>query len=113
LKEKELFYCRNLALVIHQKRLIMKDKKSENKSSSVQSKNPKKDERIVNEQEQQNAINPQQELHEQDRPSGDYVSEREMSRQSQEKPDTESGNNSKKKTNSVTNAEQQKEKFEE
>jgi hypothetical protein len=96
----------------------MKEKKSEkssgkNKGSSDRSNNPKNDKNIVNEQEQQNVVNPQQELHEQDRPSGDYVSEREMSRQSQEKPDTESGNNSKKKTNSVTNAEQQKEKFEE
>jgi len=92
----------------------MKDKKSENKSSSTQSKNPKKKDHIVNEQEQQNAINPQQELHEQDRPSGDYVSEREMSRQSQEKGDTESGiTNNVNKTNSGTNVETQKEKFEE
>jgi hypothetical protein len=95
---------------MHSKLLIMKDKKSESKSSSTQSKNPKKD-HIVNEQEQQHAINPQQELHEQDRPSGDYVSEREMSRKSQDKPDTESGD--KKKINSGTNAEKQKEKFEE
>lgn len=92
----------------------MKDKKSENKSSSSESKNPKKDEHIVNEQEQQKTVNPQQELHEQDSPSGDYVSEREMSRQSQEKPDTERGiNTGKNKINSGTNAEKQKEKFEE
>jgi hypothetical protein len=96
----------------------MKDKKSQNKSSSSQLKNPKKDSNIVNEQEQQNAINPQQELHEQDRPSGDYVSEREMSRQSQDKGDRESGlnNNTRNygtKTDPGTNAEKQKEKFEE
>lgn len=95
----------------------MKDK-SENKSSSTRA-NPKRDEHIVNEQEQQNAINPQQELHEQDRPSGDYVSEREMSRQSQEKGDRESGVNNNtnnyntQKTNAGTNAENEKEKFEE
>jgi len=102
----------------------MKEQKSEkssgkNKSSSDRSNNPKKDKNIVNEQEQQNVVNPQQELHEQDRPSGDYVSEREMSRESQEKADTDRSTIDKTKnydtneTNSGTNAENTKEKFEE
>jgi hypothetical protein len=48
------------------------------------SKNPREDTSIVNEQEQQKVINSKQELDEQDRPFGDYVSEREMNSQSQE-----------------------------
>jgi hypothetical protein len=101
----------------------MKEQKSEkssgkNKSSSDRSNNPK-EKNIVNEQEQQNVVNPQQELHEQDRPSGDYVSEREMSRESQEKADTDRSTIDKTKNydtnemNSGTNAENAKEKFKE
>jgi hypothetical protein len=98
----------------------MKDEKSgqdpgKNKDASSRS-NPKQ-ENIVNEQEQQHPVNQQQELHEQDRPSGDYVSEREMSRESQEKADTEqpedakSKDLNKKQTASETNAENAKEDF--
>jgi len=62
----------------------MKNTNSEKEKVSSGPKNPKEDTTIVNEQEQQKVINSEQELHEQDRPSGDYVSEREMNNQSQE-----------------------------
>lgn len=62
----------------------MKNTNSEKEKASSGPKNPKEDTTIVNEQEQQKVINSEQELHEQDRPSGDYVSEREMNNQSQE-----------------------------
>jgi hypothetical protein len=62
----------------------MKNTNSEKEKASSGPKNPKEDTTIVNEQEQQKVINSEQELHEQDRPSGDYVSEREMNNQPQE-----------------------------
>jgi hypothetical protein len=62
----------------------MKNTNSEKEKVSSGPKNPKEDTTIVNEQEQQKVINSELELHEQDRPSGDYVSEREMNNQSQE-----------------------------
>jgi hypothetical protein len=62
----------------------MKNTNSEKEKASSGPKNPKEDTTIVNEQEQQKVINSEQELHEQDHPSGDYVSEREMNNQSQE-----------------------------
>ena len=62
----------------------MKNTNSEKEKVSSGPENPREDTSIVNEQEQQKVINSEQELHEQDRPSGDYVSEREMNSGSQE-----------------------------
>jgi hypothetical protein len=95
----------------------MKNRESGNvseKSENSNSRNSKKDQNIVNQQDQKNLVNPQQQLHEQDQPSGDFVSEREMSRESQEAPDAnprEPGTSRSDEKNKGTSAKNSKEKF--